>query len=64
MSSTSSQFPTWVTVVAIVLIGLVLIPVLALVLDIVAAVGIGVVLIVVALIAFFIWLRTRLVGDE
>jgi hypothetical protein len=53
-----------VTVVAIVLIGLVLIPVLALVLDIVAAVGIGVVLIVVALIAFFIWLRTRLVGDE
>lgn len=64
MSSTSSQFPTWVTVVAIVLIGLVLIPALALVLDIVAAVGIGVVFIVVALIAFFIWLRTRLVGDE
>lgn len=64
MSSTSSRFPTWVTVVAIVLIGIVLIPVLALVLDIVAAVGIGVVFIVVALIAFFIWLRTRLVGDE
>ena len=64
MSSTSSQFPTWVTVVAIVLIGLVLIPALALVLDIVAAAGIGVVFIVVALIAFFIWLRTRLVGDE
>ena len=64
MSSTSNRFPTWVTVVAIVLIGLVAIPALALVLDIVAAVGIGVVIIVGGLIAFFIWLRTRMVGDE
>lgn len=64
MSSTRSQFPTWVTAVAIVLIGMVLIVVLSFVLNIAAAVGIGAVLIVVALIAFFIWLRTRLVGDE
>ena len=64
MSSTSSRFPTWVTVVAIVLIGMVLIWALSLVLNIVAAAGIGGVLIVVALIAFFIWLRNRMVGDE
>ena len=64
MSATSSRFPTWVTVVAIVLIGMVLIWALSLVLNVVAAAGIGGVLIVVALIVFFIWLRNRMVGDE
>ena len=64
MSSSSNGRSTGIVVVAVLLLAIVAIPALAIVVNVASAVGVGAVLFVIAAIAFFIWLRTRLVGDE
>jgi hypothetical protein len=58
-SSSQKRFPTWMVVVSAVLLGGLIIWALSLFMHILAAMSIGGILVVVALIALFIWLKGR-----
>ena len=59
MASQKNEFPTWMVVVSIIILAFPIIWALSLFLDIVAAMSIGGILIVGALVALFIWLKKR-----
>ena len=59
MTSNENSFPTWMVVVAIIILAFPIIWALSLFLNIVAAMSIGGILMVVALILLFIWLKRR-----
>ncbi len=59
MASQKNEFPTWMVVVSIVILAFPIIWGLSLVLDIVAALSIGGILVVAALVLLFIWLKKR-----
>jgi len=59
MASQKNEFPTWMVVVSIIILAFPIIWALSLFLDIVAAMSIGGILVVVALVALFIWLKKR-----
>ena len=58
-AQTKSEFPTWMVVAAIVILAIPVIWALSLVFDVVAAMSIGGILVVVALVLLFIWLKRR-----
>jgi hypothetical protein len=58
-SSSESRFPTWMIVISIIILAGPIIWALSLFMHIVAAMSIGGILVVVALIALFIWLKGR-----
>jgi hypothetical protein len=58
-SSSQKRFPTWMVVVSAILLGGLIIWALSLFMHILAAMSIGGVLVVAALIALFIWLKGR-----
>ena len=59
MASNKNEFPTWMVVVSIIILAFPVIWALSLFLNIVAAMSIGGILVVVALVLLFIWLRKR-----
>ena len=59
MASNTNEFPTWMVVVSIIILAFPIIWALSLFLDIVAAMSIGGILVVVALVLLFIWLKKR-----
>ena len=59
MASSKNEFPTWMVVVSIIILAFPIIWALSLFLDIIAAMSIGGILVVVALILLFIWLKKR-----
>lgn len=59
MASQQKRFPTWMVVVSTLILALLGIWALALVVDVVTAMSIGGILIVVALVLLFIWLKKR-----
>ena len=59
MASNQNEFPTWMVVVSIIILAFPIIWALSLFLDIVAAMSIGGILVVVALVLLFIWLKKR-----
>ena len=59
MASNTNEFPTWMVVVAVIILAFPIIWALSLFLDIVAAMSIGGILVVVALVLLFIWLKKR-----
>lgn len=59
MASNKNEFPTWMVVVSIIILAFPIIWGLSLFLDIIAAMSIGGILVVVALILLFIWLKKR-----
>ena len=58
-SSSQNRFPTWMVVVSAILLGGLIIWALSLFMHILAAMSIGGILVVAALIALFIWLKGR-----
>lgn len=56
---THNRWPTWIVVVAVLLLIPVIVWALSMVMSILAAVSIGVVIAVVAIVALFIWLKKR-----
>ena len=58
-SSSQKRFPTWMVVVSAILLGGLIIWALSLFMHILAAMSIGGILVVAALIALFIWLKGR-----
>jgi hypothetical protein len=58
-AQTKNEFPTWMVVAAIVILAIPVIWALSLVLDVVAAMSIGGILVVVALVLLFVWLKRR-----
>jgi hypothetical protein len=58
-SSSQNRFPTWMVVVSAIILGGLVIWALSLFMHILAAMSIGGILVVVALIALFIWLKGR-----
>jgi len=61
-SSTQNRFPTWMIVISILILAGPIIWGLAMIFDIITAMSIGGILVVIALIALFVWLKNR-VGD-
>jgi uncharacterized membrane protein len=59
MASSKNEFPTWMVVVSIIILAFPIIWALSLFLDIVAAMSIGGILTVIALVLLFIWLKKR-----
>ena len=59
MASNTNEFPTWMVVVSIIILAFPIIWALSLFLDIVAAMSIGGILVVAALVLLFIWLKKR-----
>jgi len=55
----SSRFPTWMVVVAILLLAVPIVWGLSAILHIVAALSIGGILVVAGLVLLFVWLRGR-----
>ncbi len=58
-SATQNRFPTWMIVVSIIILAFPIVYALSLFMHIVAAMSIGGILVVVALIGLFIWLKKR-----
>ncbi len=58
-SSSQKRFPTWMVVVSAILLGGLIIWALSLFMHILAAMSIGGILVVAALIALFVWLKGR-----
>ena len=54
-----NRWPTWVIVVAIIILIPPIVWALSLTMDILAAISIGAVLFIVAVVALFVWLRAR-----
>ena len=60
MTSTSqNRFPTWMIVVSVIIVSIPIIYALSLFMHIIAAMSIGGILVVAALIGLFIWLKGR-----
>ena len=59
MASQKTEFPTWMVVVSNIILAFPVIWALSLFLDIVAAMSIGGILVVAALVLLFIWLKRR-----
>jgi hypothetical protein len=59
MASQKNEFPTWMVVVSIIILAFPVIWALSLFLDIVAAMSIGGILVVAALVLLFVWLKRR-----
>ena len=59
MASNKNEFPTWMVVVSIIILAFPVIWALSLFLDIIAAMSIGGILIVAALVLLFIWVKKR-----
>lgn len=59
MTRQSSRFPTWMVVVAILLLAVPIVWGLSAILHIVAALSIGGILVVAGLVLLFVWLRGR-----
>ncbi len=64
MASNKNEFPTWMVVVSIIILAFPVIWALSLFLDIVAAMSIGGILVVVALVLLFIWLKGRVDAER
>lgn len=64
MASNQNEFPTWMVVVSIIILAFPIIWALSLFLDIIAAMSIGGILIVVALVLLFIWLKNRVDAER
>jgi|COG998Drversion2_1049125.scaffolds.fasta_scaffold343341_1 uncharacterized membrane protein len=64
MASNQNEFPTWMVVVSIIILAFPIIWALSLFLDILAAMSIGGILIVVALVLLFIWLKKRVDAER
>ena len=64
MASNQNEFPTWMVVVSIIILAFPIIWALSLFLDIIAAMSIGGILIVVALVLLFIWLKKRVDAER
>ena len=64
MASNENEFPTWMVVVSIIILAFPIIWALSLFLDIIAAMSIGGILIVVALVLLFIWLKNRVDAER
>lgn len=60
MTQTKKQWPTWIIVVAILILIPPIVWALSLTMDILAAVGIGFVILVVAIVALFMYLNRRI----
>ena len=58
-SSSENRFPTWMIVVSIIVLAFPIIWALSLFMHIVAAMSIGGILVIAALIGLFIWLKGR-----
>lgn len=61
-AQTKQDFPTWIVVVAIIILAGPIIWALTIFVDIVTAMSIGGILVVVAIVALFIWLNKRVNG--
>jgi hypothetical protein len=61
-SEAKQDFPTWIVVVSIIILAGPIIWALTIFFDIVTAMSIGGILVVVAIIALFIWLNKRVNG--
>ncbi|MGB5566271.1 MAG: hypothetical protein WBN93_08065 [Acidimicrobiia bacterium] len=59
MASNKTEFPTWMIVASIIILAFPVIWALSLFLDVLAAMSIGGILVVVALVLLFIWLKRR-----
>lgn len=59
MANRDNRWPTWVIVVAIIILIPPIVWALSLTMDILAAISIGAVVFIVAVVALFIWLRGR-----
>jgi hypothetical protein len=64
MSETSQKWPTWVVVVAVLLLLGPVIWALYIVFNLLTAISVGGLLIIVALIFLFIWLKDRVADAE
>ena len=64
MASNQNEFPTWMVVVSIIILAFPIIWALSLFLDILAAMSIGGILIVVALVLLFVWLKNRVDAER
>ena len=64
MASNTNEFPTWMVVVSVIILAFPVIWALSLFLDIVAAMSIGGILVVVALVLLFIWLKRRVDAER
>ena len=64
MASNENEFPTWMVVVSIIILAFPIIWALSLFLDIIAAMSIGGILIVVALVLVFVWLKKRVDAER
>ena len=64
MASNQNEFPTWMVVVSIIILAFPIIWALSLFLDILAAMSIGGILFVVALVLLFIWLKRRVDAER
>jgi len=61
-SQTKQDFPTWIVVVSIIILAGPIIWALSIFMDIIAAMSIGGILVVVAIVLLFIWLNKRVNG--
>lgn len=61
-AQTKQDFPTWIVVVAIIILAGPIIWALTIFVDIVTAMSIGGILVVIAIVALFIWLNKRVNG--
>jgi hypothetical protein len=59
MASQKNEFPTWMVVISIIILAFPAVWALSLFFDIVAAMSIGGLLVVVALVLLFVWLKKR-----
>ena len=59
VANRDNRWPTWVVVVAIIILIPPLVWALSLTMDILAAISIGAVVLIVAIVALFVWLRRR-----
>jgi len=59
-TSTHNRFPTWMIVVSILILAGPIIWGLTMIFDIITAMSIGGILVVIALVALFIWLKNRI----
>jgi len=64
MASNKNEFPTWIVVVSIIILAFPIIWALSLFLNIIAAMSIGGILIVVALVLVFVWLKKRVDAER
>ena len=58
-SASQNRFPTWMIVISIIILAVPVIMILNLFMHVVAAMSIGGILVVAALIGLFIWLKGR-----